>query len=349
MSDLIGKTNFDFLGKAKMAFIISAVVIVAGGYLFYAQKNTLFGMDFTGGYSLTLEVKDQPNQEKSYRIRASDALVDAGASIKEVDVRELSRPTQLRIQLGTALEQPGNPFYGMPQELDVQSTTFAYQTDPRLVWLVDALERANIQIQESQLEQLDKNWTVVSGQFSSSMRNNALIALSLALLSVLAYITLRFEFKYAIAAVLGLAHDVLITLGILALFHKMGFAIQINLEIIGALMTIIGYSLNDTIIIFDRIREDIRLYRKMSFPEIVNHALNVTLSRTIMTSSTTLIVLITLALFGGDSIFAFSLVMTVGILIGTLSSLFIASPIMLFFHNREVGAHDTYAAKSTKA
>ncbi len=100
-------------------------------------------------------------------------------------------------------------------------------------------------------------------------------------------------------------------------------------------MTIIGYSLNDTIIVFDRIREDVRLLRKLKFTEIINHALNVTLSRTVMTSGTTLLVLITLVLFGGSSIFAFSLVMFMGIVIGTLSSLFIAAPTLLFFHNRE--------------
>lgn len=101
-------------------------------------------------------------------------------------------------------------------------------------------------------------------------------------------------------------------------------------------MTIIGYSLNDTIIVFDRIREDIKIMRRMKFKDIINHALNVTLSRTIMTSGTTLLVLLALVLLGGHSIFAFSLVMTIGVLIGTLSSLFIASPVMLYFHNREV-------------
>ena len=134
----------------------------------------------------------------------------------------------------------------------------------------------------------------------------------------------------------GLIHDVVITLGIMALFHKLGFAVQIDLQVIGAIMTIIGYSLNDTIIVFDRIREDTKLFRKMSFVDIINHSLNVTLSRTLMTSGTTLLVLFTLVLLGGQSIFAFSLVMTIGVLVGTLSSLFIASPVMLYFHNREL-------------
>ncbi len=107
---------------------------------------------------------------------------------------------------------------------------------------------------------------------------------------------------------IGLVHDVAITLGILAMFHALGFPVQIDLTVIGAIMTIIGYSLNDTIIVFDRIREDLRIMRKMSYSEVINHALNVTLSRTLMTSGTTLVVLVTLVLLGGHSIFTFSLV-----------------------------------------
>lgn len=190
-------------------------------------------------------------------------------------------------------------------------------------------------ISNDQLATLDNNWTVMSGQLSDAMRNNAIIALVLALLSVLIYITFRFEFKFAVAAVVGLAHDVVISLGIFALFHALGFIVQIDLQVVGAIMTIIGYSLNDTIIVFDRIREDIRLMRKYSYSEIINHALNVTLSRTVMTSGTTMLVLLILVLLGGHSIFAFSLIMTIGVVVGTLSSLFIAAPMLLFMHNRE--------------
>ena len=129
-------------------------------------------------------------------------------------------------------------------------------------------------------------------------------------------------------------------MGILALFHKLGFAVQIDLQVIGAIMTIIGYSLNDTIIVFDRIREDSKLLRKMKFSDVINEALNVTLSRTLMTSGTTLLVLMTLVVLGGQSIFAFSLVMTIGVVVGTLSSLFIAAPVMLYFHNRELKKQD---------
>ncbi|NGX42391.1 MAG: hypothetical protein K940chlam7_00671, partial [Chlamydiae bacterium] len=208
--------------------------------------------------------------------------------------------------------------------------------DPRIAWVVGTLNEAGLHVQKSDLVNLDKNWSMMSGQFSETMRDNALIALSIALISILIYITFRFEFKYAIAAVIALTHDVVITMGILAMFHKLGLPVQIDLEVIGAIMTIIGYSLNDTIIVFDRIREDIKLLRKLKFTEIINHALNITLGRTLMTSGTTLLVLLSLVILGGNAILDFSLVMTIGVIVGTFSSLFIAGPTLLYFHNREL-------------
>jgi SecD/SecF fusion protein len=168
------------------------------------------------------------------------------------------------------------------------------------------------------------------------MRNNALLGLAAALLCILIYITFRFEFKYAISATICLAHDVIFTLAAIGILHVLRVPIQIDLNTVAAIMTIVGYSLNDTIIVFDRIREDVRLMRKSSFTEIINHALNITLSRTVMTSGTTLLVLIPLILLGGSTLFGFSLVMAIGVIFGTLSSLFIAAPLMKYFHDREL-------------
>jgi SecD/SecF fusion protein len=177
----------------------------------------------------------------------------------------------------------------------------------------------------------------MSGQLSDAMRNNAILALAAALLSILIYITFRFEFKYAVGAVVSLGFVVAFSVSLLAILHKLGSPVQIDLQVVGALMTIIGYALNDTIIVFDRVREDVKLFRRMKFPDVVNYALNITLSRTIMTSGTTLVVLLTLVFLGGSSIFAFSLMMTFGVIFGTLASLFIASPVMLYYHNKEMG------------
>ncbi len=331
MMRLFHDTKVNFLKWTKPAFVISALVIIAGTYFLIEERGTLFGMDFTGGYSLTVDFAEK--SDVNYRQEASNALIAAGATQGDIEVRELSRPNQLRIQLGTSMEEPGHPFAGMPIENPPKSTTYDFEQNPRIEWVVDALAKGGLEIQEGQLANLDKNWSTMSGQLSDAMRNNAMIALTVALIGILLYITFRFEFKYAISAVVALAHDVWITLGIVALFHMLGFPVEINLQAIGAIMTIIGYSLNDTIIVFDRIREDVRVYRKLSFPEVINHALNVTLNRTLMTSGTTILVLLSLVLFGGPSIFGFSLIMTIGVLVGTVSSLFIASPVMLWFHN----------------
>lgn len=335
MHQFIGNTHFNFMAQTKKAFIISLIVMVAGIFLFLSQRNTMLGMDFTGGYSVVVDLKEKTN-EKSYRDDVADALLAQGATRNDFQIRELSRPNQLRLQLGISMEEKGHPFYQMPETLEIEKAAYPYENNPRLAWVVNTLKSHNLEIQPAQLENLDRDWTVMSGQLSETMRNNAIIALGIALLSILLYITIRFEFNYALGAVVGLIHDVIITLGILAMFHKLGFAVQIDLQVIGAIMTIIGYSLNDTIIVFDRIREDARLLRKMKFVDVINEALNVTLSRTLMTSGTTLLVLLALVFLGGQSIFAFSLVMTIGVVVGTLSSLFIASPVMLYFHNREL-------------
>lgn len=339
MAELIKDTKIDFLSYTRPAMIISAIVLVLGAFLFIQQKNTMFGMDFTGGYSMTLEVDEMPG-EQNYRSLAKAALLNHGASSTDFDVRELSKPNQLRIQFGLGMEEKGHPFYQMPLSNSNPDVKYGYQNDPRIVWVVDALEEGGVHINKSDLPNLDKDWSMMSGQFSDAMRNNAVFALGLALLSILIYITIRFEFKYAISAVLATGHDVIITLGILAMLKAVGLPIQIDLEVVGAIMTLIGYSLNDTIIVFDRIREDLKILRKMKYPDIINHAINVTLSRTLMTSSTTLLVLISLVTLGGHSIFDFSLVMTIGVIVGTFSSLFIASPLLLYFHNREQNGHE---------
>jgi SecD/SecF fusion protein len=335
MSQFFTLTNFDFLGQTRKAVIISVIAILLGGAMFYAQRSTMFAMDFTGGYALNLEVAEQPGHP-NYRLEVLDALQAAGAGFNDVQVRELNRPNQLRIQLGMGMEEVSKPFHDLPEIAAAKEVTYGYQHNPRIMWVVDTLAKAGIAVTPEELSHLDQNWTVMSGQFSEVMRWNAVKGLLLALLCILIYITVRFEFKYGIAAVIGLVHDVLITMGILAFFNWLGMPVSIDLAVVGALMTLVGYSLNDTIIVFDRIREDIKLLRKLSLPAVINHALNVTLSRTVMTSGTTFLVLLSLILIGGQSIFAFSLVMAIGIVVGTLSSLFIAAPAMLWFHNYEL-------------
>lgn len=327
MLKLFQETTFNFLKRAKMAFLLTALVLALGLSFFIAERKTLFGMDFTGGYALSLSLKEQP--EGHYRLRTERALIAAGIGAKDFQIQERGRPQDLRIQLGPILAAKSEAA-ALPEV-----ALFPYQENREIVWLLETLERGGLQVDAHLLPELHLYWSQMSGQLSQAMRHEALIGLGLALLCILIYITFRFEFKYAMSATLALVHDLLITLGLIAILHRFIPTVQIDLQMIAAFLTIIGYSLNDTIIIFDRIREDMRLLRKSSFTEIINHALNATLSRTVMTSGTTLLVLLALVIFGGPSIFNFALVMTLGVAVGTLSSLFVASPLLLYFHQME--------------
>jgi SecD/SecF fusion protein len=317
MANWIQTKKVDFLKQAKLAFTVAALIIVAGSYLLYAQRNTLFGLDFTGGYSLQVEIT--PKEHTHYLSAAEKALQAQGATSQDFQIRELNPSNQLRILFGTSMEEVGKPFHNLPAE-----------SGPRIAWVAEALRSQGLELNQNQLE-----WTAMSGQMSESMRNNALIGLLISFVCIFIYIAFRFEYKFAAASIICLLHDVLITIGLVALLHFFGVPVQIDLNTVAAIMTIVGYSLNDTIIIFDRIREEIRLSPNKSLASLVNQALNATLSRTTITSGTTLLVLIALVLLGGSSIFSFALVMTIGVFFGTLSSWYIASPLMLFFHGKE--------------
>lgn len=326
MVPLIKKTHFDFLKFTKPTLWVSCVVIAVGAYFFVTQKGSVLGMDFTGGYALTVELP--VSKTSNYRSRVEQSLIAQGASSQEFQVRELHPSNNVRIFLSRSLEQKGGPFFNLPNT-----------AGPKIAWVVAALEASQIELSASTLQNLEKNWTAVSGQISETMRTHAIVGILVALLCILFYITFRFEFKYAISATLCLVHDVVFCVGVIALLHLLGVPIQLDLHTVAALLTIVGYSLNDTIIVFDRIREDTRLMQREPLGKIINHALNVTLSRTLMTSGITLLVLIPLIILGGTTIFGFALVMLIGVVFGTLSSLFIAAPLMQYFHQREMQKH----------
>jgi len=339
MSNWIQSTHFDFLKKAKIAFAGAAAIIVLGGYLIAHERSSIFGMDFTGGYSLNIELEN--TGAPHYAPAVEKALIASGAGATDFQVRELTPSNHLRILFGTTLEQPGKPFHLMPLENKEGSS----MKNPRIEWAVSALKKTGIALAPHSVSHLDSSWTAMSGQMSDSMRNNALLGLGISFLCIFIYLAFRFEYKFAAAALICLLHDVLITLGFIGLLHACGLEIQIDLNTIAAIMTIVGYSLNDTIIIFDRIREEMKTPGNRKLQEIVNHALNATLSRTTITSGTTLLVLIALVLLGGPSLFGFSFVMTIGVFFGTLSSWFIASPLMIFFHRRETAKESAVPMK----
>lgn len=330
MLNLIGSPKIPFLNYFKPALVLSTVVFIIGSYSFLENRHSFFGMDFTGGYALTVDLEEQ--EGLAYRDQTGEALEKAGLSSLQYQIRELGRSNRLRIQLSAALDLPGGIFYDMPTEL--QGKSYEYEKNPRIVWITQSLAQGGLTLKAGSLEHLHQNFSSLSGQLSDSMRQAALWALGVALLAILVYITFRFEWNYALSSCFGLAHAILMTLSVMAILHGMGIPMEIDLQIIGALMTIIGYSLNDTIIVFDRIREELHMHNKKTLPNLINHALNATLSRTLLTSGTTLAVLFTLVAFGGPSLFAFSMVMFLGVAIGTGSSLFIAAPSLLYLSTR---------------
>jgi SecD/SecF fusion protein len=333
MSHWMKKTEVNFLKYSKVSFCVALSIISIGCTLVCTHRASIFGIDFTGGYSTTLEMA--PLEKGTYIPQIEKALLKAGAELSDFELRELSSNHQIRLHLGRSMEQVGKPFAHIEEKKAQENGELVSEKRARIEWIVAALEKEQIQLTPNGLVELETSWTAMSGKMSDTMKKSAFWGLFLSFLCIFVYLSIRFEYKFAAGALLCLFHDVLITIGAIGLMHAMRFPIQIDLNTIAALMTIIGYSLNDTIIIFDRIREEMSLQRKTPFTDLINHALNATLSRTTITSGTTLLVLIALVAFGGFSIFGFSLVMTIGIFFGTLSSWFIASPLLLLFHKKE--------------
>jgi preprotein translocase subunit SecF len=172
-----------------------------------------------------------------------------------------------------------------------------------------------------------RNVEIVGPTVGAQLRRQAILATLYALAGMLVYIAIRFEWVYGAAAVIAVFHDVLITLGFFSLFH-----FEISLTVIAALLTLVGYSMNDTIVIFDRVREDLRIMRREPFPDVVNKAINQTLSRTILTSGLTFLTVLVLFLMGGEVLRAFSFAMVVGVVVGTYSSFGIAAPIVVLWN-----------------
>lgn len=331
--DWLPRTHFNFLKYGKPFMFSALAVVIAGLFLFGRQREEVLGMDFTGGYALTVIL--EPQSQTNYRALVESALLKAGATRHEIAIRELTPENCVRIFLSRSMALPGRPFASLPMEEAMEGALYLYENNPRIAWVVHALEQGGLVLTTTSKEKLTEQWTSISGQMSDTMRKNALWGLAIALLCIFVYIAIRFEFKYAVGATVALFHDVFVTLAVLCFLNLMRVPVQIDLNTIAALMTIVGYSLNDTIIVFDRIREELKYGRKISFHDLINGALNTTLSRTFMTSATTFVVLLALVLFAGASIFSFSLTMMIGIIVGTISSLYVASPIALYLQKKE--------------
>ncbi|MGR3911792.1 MAG: protein translocase subunit SecD [Candidatus Rhabdochlamydia sp.] len=325
---LILPKEWNFLKFTRIVVGISACVILLGSYLFFKHEQSLLGMDFKGGYALTIDIA--PSQDQNTQLKVEEAFLKSGLSAKEFQVRQLQEPHSLRLFFSKSLDEPGKPFNTLSDSLNANGLLF--ESNAKIVWIVESLEASGVTLSSHSLEHLEENWTAISGQMSQTMKIQAVLGMSLSLLAILLYITIRFEWKYALSATLCLIYDVIFCLSSMAILHQMKVPLQLDFHTVAALMTIIGYSLNDTIIVFDRIREDFFASKGQNFHKLINEALNVTLSRTLMTSGITLLVLLPLLFLGGSTLFGFALVMVIGVVFGTLSSLFVAAPLMGWFH-----------------
>lgn len=318
MMNWIKGSKINFLTWFKPAVSCVIAIILLGSYFSFGQKQSLLGMDFTGGYAINVPVTI--NQEKEYKQSVESALTRAGFSKQDFSVRELYPKNLLRIFLSK----------------NIDSNAFLFPaSSSKIASLEKILKEQGVSLSADSENEMQNSWTQVSGQMSDTMRNQALMGMFIALIGILLYISFRFEWKFAFASTIGLGVDLVLTLGLIAILNKLGVPLQIDLNTVAALLTIIGYSLNDTIIVFDRIREELTLNPHLAFKDLINRALNTTLSRTLLTSGTTLLVLVSLVVLGGPSIFSFSFVMALGVIIGTLSTFSIATPLLIYFEKKD--------------
>ncbi|WP_420453949.1 protein translocase subunit SecF [Rubrivirga sp.] len=286
--------NFDFLSHNRDSYLISGILLtVAIVSLIYPGLEA--GIDFKGGTEFIVDTGVAvPSTE------AASALAEATGEIFEV--KEFGDPQTLLVRTAAG---------GDPDAL--QSSVVST--------LGEAFPESTVAIEGTYS---------VGPRIASDLKEKAIVLVFGALFVILLYIFVRFDWRYAVAAVLTLAHDVVVVLGLFALFHNVTpFSLQIDQAIIAALLTIVGYSINDTVVVFDRIREYALLFKTEPYAIVANRAINTTLSRTILTSGTTLIAVLILFLIGGEVLKGFSLALLVGIAVGTYSSIFVASPIVV--------------------
>jgi len=282
--------NFDFIGKRKIGFVLSAVLITTS-IVSLATNWLNLGLDFKGGI-----------------------LVEVGYS-KPVSAEEVRKSLTKEGFEDAVVQQIG----ASGQNLTIR---ISEQADVSKVEVSNAVIAALQKYTEDQIDVRRREF--VGAKVGEELRDDGGIAMLLALAGIMLYVMMRFEWRFALGAIVATVHDVVITLGFFSVFR-----LNFDLTVLAALLAVIGYSLNDTIVVYDRIRENFRKMRKGTTMEITNSSLNQTLSRTIITSFTTLLVLIAMFFWGGDMIRPFSIALIVGIVVGTYSSIYVASTMVL--------------------
>ena len=288
-----GKTHINFVQRRRSAFVLSALVIAVGLVSLAIKGGPDLSIDFEGGVLLHL-VFEKPVTTEALR----SAL--QGADMAKVEIQTFSRTNEILIR--TALVEGQDVTEGMKAAIAASMPENPFEVGRE---------------------------EIVGPKIGQELGKKAMWAIVAALIAILLYIGLRFEFRFAVAAVAALFHDVILTVGLLSLTGR-----EISLAVVAALLTIVGYSLNDTIVVFDRIREDLRKYHRQKYDDVINASINETLGRTVMTSVTTLIVVLFLFFMGGQVLRDFSFALLVGVIVGTYSSIFVASPILVEWYHR---------------
>ncbi len=300
MLQILINKNYPIIGIRRIMMTISAVVILIGVASIAIQGGLNYGIDFKGGYKFIVMFQDGVDLSSVRNVLEEGGL--SGGQVSDFGTEH---------EVLIILQAEGDELAPLADDLSGDAVQMKLAETMRNAFPDNPV--------------LEISQEKVGPKIGAELRTQALWAIVYSLLGIILYITWRFEFKFSIAAIVALVHDVVITLGIFSLLDK-----EINLTILGALLTIVGYSLNDTIVVFDRIRENLRSRsRAEAYPAVVNQSVNQTLSRTVITSFTTLVVVLFLFFFGGPVIHDFAFALLVGVLVGTYSSLFVASPVLV--------------------
>ncbi len=299
--------------KFKTPCFVASIVMMALSLLVIGVKGFNYGVDFKGGSLIEVQSKAGPADLTQLRTKLN------ALGLGDVQIQSFGAPTDVLIRVG--LQKGKDERDGEIKQQEALNTVVATLGEGY------TLRRTEI----------------VGPAVSAELRTTGVIAILASILAIIAYVWFRFEWQFSVGTVVALAHDVLITAGIFALFQ-----LEFDLSIVAALLTILGYSVNDTVVVADRIRENLRKYKRMPLNELLNLSINETLSRTILTGMTTIVVLVVLYIWGGEVIRNFNMGMLFGVLIGTYSSIFISAPILDYLGVKRDWS-ETAASGGTKA
>lgn len=362
------KLNYDFLGKRKLFYYISAALFLVG-LLNVAFRGLNFGIDFKGGSEIVLQF------EQTIDIGTVRSHIE-NIGLGNVEVKTFGGETGVLVR--TELQQiPADVYPGVIQNINKEisetapgveytvvdssstSITYSFPNPDTTNYIVDRLYTAGLQV--SRVSEEPDNLQMIVGlgiadwikenlrekmkdnpfrvlkedrvgpKIGDELKRDALIAVIFSMIAILIYLGFRFKFVFAVGAVAALFHDVLITVGLYSVLYGVipGLNLEIDLTVVAAFLTLVGYSINDTVVVFDRIRENMKIHKTMDLQEVINKSINQTMSRTIITGITTLITITILMLIGGDVLRAFAFTLFFGIIIGTYSSIFVASAFVL--------------------